>query len=298
MLLGPTPDMYAKWTTKIGLSPTIEELADGAKLLWIGKKRVYKVLLYVHGGAYLFGCGPSFMQFFRHLQLELEKRDIHIGSVILAYRLIPDAVYPSQLIDANQALDKLLSAGVDPHSLVLAGDSAGGNLILQIFSHILHPRPNIPEFPRPKIPFLGALLISPWVCLAGDESFNINNPYDIISAHTYRSWGNTVLQHADTQFVDPIGFGASKNWFKGIHKFVGKVLVTSGAKERMYTVHERLVEDYMKTTNPDVEFVVTDGARGVHDDMLFDFVVPGEKAEDLSPTTTVIVDWCARLSGQ
>ncbi len=98
--------------------------------------------------------------------------------------------------------------------------------------------------------------------------------------------------------MDPVGFGAPKHWFNGIHKFVGKVLVTSGAKECMYTAHERLVEDYMKTTNPDVEFVVTDCARGVHDDMLFDFVIPGEKAENLSPTTTVIVDLCARLFGQ
>ncbi|KAK0433883.1 Alpha/Beta hydrolase protein [Armillaria borealis] len=298
MLLGPTSNMYTKWTKKIGLSPTIEELPDGAKLLWIGKKRVDKVLLYVHGGAYLFGCGPSFMQFFRHLQLELEKRDIHIGIAILAYRLVPDAVYPSQLIDANQAIDKLLRTGVDPQNLVLAGDSAGGNLILQIFSHILHPRPNIPESPRPQIPCLGALLISPWVCLAGDESFNINDPYDLISARTYRSWGNTVLQHADTQFVDPVGLAAPKNWFDGIHELVRKVLVTSGAKECMYTAHERLVEDYLKTTHPDVEFVVTDGARGVHDDMLFDFVIPGEKAKNLSPTTAVIVDWCAGLFGQ
>ncbi len=66
----------------------------------------------------------------------------------------------------------------------------------------------------------------------------------------------------------------------------------------MYTVHKRLVEDYLNTTNPDVEFVVTDGAMGVHDDMLFDSVIPGEKTENLSPTTTVIVDWCARLFGQ
>ncbi|KAK0216410.1 Alpha/Beta hydrolase protein [Armillaria fumosa] len=300
MLLGPTSDTYAKWTKKLGLSPTIEQLPDGAKLLWIGTKRVDKVLLYAHGicGAYVFGCGPSFMQFFRYLQLELEKRDIHIGIVILAYRLVPDAVYPSQLIDANQALDNLLSAGVDPQNLVLAGDSAGGNLILQIFSHILHPRPNIPESPRPQIPFLGALLISPWVCLAGDESFEINDPYDLISARSYSSWGNTILQHADTQFVDPVGFDAPKSWFEGIHKFVGNVLVTSGAKECMYTAHKRLLEDYLKTTHPDVDFAVTEGARGVHDDMLFDFVIPGERAENLSPTTAVIVDWCTELFGQ
>ncbi len=49
MLLGPTSDTYTKWTKKIGVSPTIEDLPDGAKLLWIGAKRVDKVLLYVHG---------------------------------------------------------------------------------------------------------------------------------------------------------------------------------------------------------------------------------------------------------
>ncbi len=95
-----------------------------------------------------------------------------------------------------------------------------------------------------------------------------------------------------------VGFGAVNNWFEGIHKFVGKVLVTSGAKECMYTAHQRLVQEYLKTTDLDVEFVVTDGARGVHDDMLFDFAIPGEKTENFSPTTTVIVDWCARLFGQ
>ncbi len=98
--------------------------------------------------------------------------------------------------------------------------------------------------------------------------------------------------------MDPVGLEAPKNWFDGIQELVGKVLVTSGAKECMHTAHERLVEDYLKTTHPDVDFAVTDGARGVHDDMLFDFVIQGEKTENLSPTTTVIVDWCAGLFGQ
>ncbi len=38
MLLAPTSDTYTKWTKKIGVSPTIEELPDGAKLLSIGAK--------------------------------------------------------------------------------------------------------------------------------------------------------------------------------------------------------------------------------------------------------------------
>ncbi|PBK86164.1 hypothetical protein ARMGADRAFT_1017587 [Armillaria gallica] len=238
LISAPTFDTYTKWTKKIGLSPTIEDLPDGAKLFWIGKKRVDKVLLYVHGGAYLFGCGPLFMQFFRYLQLELEKRNTSLS-----------------------------------------------------YAHHY-------STPLPKIPFPWALLISPWACLAGDKSFKINDPYDLISGRTYRSWGNIILQHADTQLVDPVGFGAPKNWFNGIHEFVGKVLVTSGAKECMYTAHERLVQEYLKITDLDVEFVVTDGARGVHDDMLFDFSIPREKTENLSPTTAVIVDWCMGLFGQ
>ncbi|KAK0468947.1 hypothetical protein IW261DRAFT_1425999 [Armillaria novae-zelandiae] len=48
MLLRPTSDTYAKWTKNVRLSPTIEPLPDGAKLLWIGAKRVDKVLLYAH----------------------------------------------------------------------------------------------------------------------------------------------------------------------------------------------------------------------------------------------------------
>ncbi|KAK0440887.1 uncharacterized protein EV420DRAFT_1130046 [Desarmillaria tabescens] len=114
LILGPTSETYVKWTKNIGVLPTIEPLPDGAELLWIGHKRVDKVILYAHGGAYLFGCGPSFMQFFRHLQLELEKRNVHTGIVLLAYRLVPGAVYPSQLIDAKQALEHLFKAGIQP----------------------------------------------------------------------------------------------------------------------------------------------------------------------------------------
>ncbi len=50
----------------------------------------------------------------------------------------------------------------------------------------------------------------------------------------------------------------------------------------MHTVHEILVEDYLKTTYPDVDFVITEGPRSLHDDTLFEFVISGEKRETLS----------------
>ncbi len=100
-------------------------------------------------GSYLFGRALSFIQFFRHLQLELEVPNILIGIEILVFSsffliLFPrvsnhnsisepvqDAVYPSQLMDANQALDLLHSACVKPQNLGLHGRKP--------YSPVIHP---------------------------------------------------------------------------------------------------------------------------------------------------------------
>lgn len=82
------------------------------------------------GGSYLFGRSPSFMKVFRYLQLKLEELNIHIRMEIIAYSmfflvlfsqvsnhnaiswLVPDALYPYQLIDASQALEYPRSTGI------------------------------------------------------------------------------------------------------------------------------------------------------------------------------------------
>ncbi len=40
---------YTTWTATTGLEANIEELCNGAKLLWVGPKRLDKVMLYCHG---------------------------------------------------------------------------------------------------------------------------------------------------------------------------------------------------------------------------------------------------------
>ncbi|PBK82979.1 hypothetical protein ARMGADRAFT_1089884 [Armillaria gallica] len=71
------------------------------------------------------------MQFFRHLQLELEVPKFLIGIEILVFKLVQDAVYPSQLMDANQGLDLLNSACVQPQNLGLHG--------WKPYSPVIHP---------------------------------------------------------------------------------------------------------------------------------------------------------------
>lgn len=40
---------YASWTAMTGLESNVEELCNGANLLWVGPKRLDKVMLYCHG---------------------------------------------------------------------------------------------------------------------------------------------------------------------------------------------------------------------------------------------------------
>lgn len=83
-------------------------------------------MLYLHGGAYV-ACSPVTHRpitswFARH------------GWRVFApdYRLAPEHPFPAQSLDATAVYRALLDGGVDPRSLVVAGDSAGGNLSLAL----------------------------------------------------------------------------------------------------------------------------------------------------------------------
>ena len=56
--------------------------------------------------------------------------------------------------------------------IMIAGDSAGGNLALALVSHLRHPHPLVPSVDLPKLsskPFRGLFLMCPWVCFDSDS---------------------------------------------------------------------------------------------------------------------------------
>lgn len=84
------------------------------------------VILYLHGGGFI-GCSP---ETHRPLVGSLCLRFV-ARAFVPQYRLAPEFPYPAALDDAILAYRYLLeSVGVDPHRLILAGDSAGGGLAL------------------------------------------------------------------------------------------------------------------------------------------------------------------------
>ena len=84
-----------------------------------------RVILYLHGGSFAFRFPNAHASLAARLCRRLRAR-----ALIPDYRLAPEHPYPAAPDDCHAAYRGLLAEGVDPKNIVLAGDSAGGNLAL------------------------------------------------------------------------------------------------------------------------------------------------------------------------
>ncbi|KAK6063163.1 lipase esterase family protein [Seiridium cupressi] len=109
-----------------------------------------RVMLYVHGGAYFFGSVDE-----HRYQMQRHARKLKARVFAPKYRLAPQFPFPCGLQDCLAAYLYLLTIQ-DPTTIILAGDSAGGGMVLSLLV-ILRDR----GLPLPA----GAILISPWVDL-------------------------------------------------------------------------------------------------------------------------------------
>jgi monoterpene epsilon-lactone hydrolase len=83
------------------------------------------VILYLHGGYYLSGSIHSHRNLAGNIAAAAQAR-----ALIIAYRLAPEHPFPAALDDALTAYSWLLAQGVRPKQIYLAGDSAGGGLVI------------------------------------------------------------------------------------------------------------------------------------------------------------------------
>jgi epsilon-lactone hydrolase len=84
-----------------------------------------RVLLYLHGGAFVIGAPNTHRAICSHLA----KRG-QMDVCALDYRLAPEHPYPAARDDAVAAFQGLIKQGYKPEQIVIGGDSAGGNLSL------------------------------------------------------------------------------------------------------------------------------------------------------------------------
>lgn len=99
-------------------------------MAWVRPERGHdrsKVILYCHGGGYTSGN----LGYARVLAAKMANAT---GCEVLAfqYRLAPEFPYPAALKDALDAWEYLMHQGWGAKDVILAGDSAGGNLALEL----------------------------------------------------------------------------------------------------------------------------------------------------------------------
>lgn len=99
-------------------------------MAWVRPERGHdrsKVILYCHGGGYTSGN-------LGYARVLAAKMSSATGCEVLAfqYRLAPEFPYPAALEDALEAWEYLMHQGWGAKDIILAGDSAGGNLALEL----------------------------------------------------------------------------------------------------------------------------------------------------------------------
>lgn len=83
------------------------------------------VILYLHGGGYVI-CS---LHSHRHLVAEIG-RAAGTRTLAIDYRLAPEHPFPAPVQDTVAAYRYLLDSGIKPNRIALAGDSAGGGLVV------------------------------------------------------------------------------------------------------------------------------------------------------------------------
>ncbi|KAI9218565.1 Alpha/Beta hydrolase protein [Blastocladiella britannica] len=127
-----------------------------------------KVILFFHGGAYVFGDLAMYRPFLAPLAKQLGTSIFNVD-----YRLSPEATFPSALHDAVSAFLYLTTVkGIHPRKIVFAGDSAGGNLAIVTLLFLANHGMQLPG---------GCVLLSPWSDLCHDlPSYAANAAFDYI----------------------------------------------------------------------------------------------------------------------
>ena len=84
-----------------------------------------RVILYAHGGGFLSSNTATHRKLVGHLA-----KWAGIAALSIDYRLAPEHAFPAQIEDCLQAYRWLLKKGFEPGNIALAGDSAGGSIVV------------------------------------------------------------------------------------------------------------------------------------------------------------------------
>ncbi len=228
--------------------------ANGVPAEWVSASNAdtERVLLYLHGGAYVLGSFKSH----RDLVARLSAAS-GIRGLLIDYRLAPEHVFPAAIDDALTAYSWLLAQGTKPEHIVVGGDSAGGGLTLALLQTLRDKNVPMPA---------GAVLLSPWTDLVGTvqsrTTHEAADPWISGQAITFVSGMYAGTEDVHNPLISPIH--ADLHGFPPLFIHVGN--------DEVLLDDSRQVEEHAKAANVPVELTVWDGMWHVF--QVFAYVLP------------------------
>lgn len=147
------------------LGMDIHRSEDGVKGEWVSSRdqesKSDRVIYYLHGGGYISGSAASA----RPITATLARK-FGLRAFALDYRLAPEHRFPAGLDDAVAGYRWLLSSGVDPKRIAVAGDSAGGGMTLALALRLRDAGEPLPAC---------LVCLSPWTDMTGSGDSIIAN---------------------------------------------------------------------------------------------------------------------------
>ncbi len=124
-----------------------------AEWVWAPPASADRVVLYVHGGAYVIGSINTHRDLAGRISRASGARVLNVD-----YRLAPEHPHPAAVEDATAAYRWLVANGQAPARLAIAGDSAGGGLTIATLVALRDAGDPLPA---------AGVCLSPWVDLEG-----------------------------------------------------------------------------------------------------------------------------------
>ncbi len=131
----------------------VDEPVKGEWILSDGASGEKSVLYYLHGGGYVSGSAKTNRPVTIPLARRLKRRIFSLD-----YRLAPEHHFPAGLDDAVTGYRWLLSAGINPENISVAGDSAGGGMTLALAMRLRDGGEPLPAC---------LVCLSPWTDMTG-----------------------------------------------------------------------------------------------------------------------------------
>ena len=256
------------------LERNVVPLAADASLMWVGNPaKATKFVLLFHGGGYMAPLNPGHLNWCWNAYVKDGKGTVAVA--ILQYSLSPGAKYPMQLRQAVAGLNRMLNDGIDPKALILGGDSAGGNLSVQLVQHMRHPVVGIEPARLDGRRLAGVFLVSPWISGQTDTvSFRDNGQVDMLSSTIVMGSEEHVLgtrsEWAASSAAHPaLSLDGDLHLLNGIQDVTKSLYITCG-NEEVFRDDVRAFSEAVRRRNPDLELQMDNGIGEVHDALLLE----------------------------